>query len=183
MESMNDAENPPRRGFLKGVLALGIGAVAGLIPAGVGVAVLCDPLRRRQAGAREPVRVASLDTIPADGLPRKFAVLASHADAWNKFPSSPIGAVYLRRTGESAVQAFSAICPHAGCFVDFIPETRDYLCPCHRSTFSLDGQIKDASSPSPRGLDSLEVEIRNGGEVWVKFQDFVAGRKEKLPVA
>lgn len=183
MEPTNEADDTPRRGFLKGALALGIGAVAGLIPAGVGVAVLCDPLTRRAGGAREPVRVASLDTLPADGVPRKFAVMASTTDAWNKFPLSPIGAVYLRRTGESAVQAFNAICPHAGCFVDFIPETRDYLCPCHRSSFSLDGQIKDASSPSPRGLDSLEVEIRHGVEVWVKFQDFVAGHREKLPVA
>ena len=37
-------------------------------------------------------------------------------------------------------------------------------------------------SPSPRGLDELEVEIRSDNEIWVKFQNFRAGEKEKIPV-
>jgi hypothetical protein len=31
-------------------------------------------------------------------------------------------------------------------------------------------------------MDSLDVEIR-GSEVWVKFQNFEAGRRDKIPVA
>jgi hypothetical protein len=31
-------------------------------------------------------------------------------------------------------------------------------------------------------LDALDVELR-GNEVWVKFQNFEAGRREKIPVA
>jgi menaquinol-cytochrome c reductase iron-sulfur subunit len=183
MDESNQTKDPQRRDFLKGALAAGVGALAGLVPAGAGLAVLCDPLLRRQGGSSEPVRVAALDTLPADGVPRKFAVLASHSDAWNRFPSSPIGAVYLRRTGDATVQAFNAICPHAGCFVDFMADRGEYLCPCHNSSFAVDGQIKAVSSPSPRGLDTLEVEIRGGGEVWVKFQNYIAGHKEKIPVA
>jgi hypothetical protein len=34
-----------------------------------------------------------------------------------------------------------------------------------------------------RGMDALEVEIRNTKEVWVKFQDFQAGHAEKVPIA
>ena len=56
-----------------------------------------------------------------------------------------------------------------------------YLCPCHNSTFALDGKISSAGSPSPRGLDELEVEIRNDSEVWVKFQNYRAGVPEKIP--
>ena len=36
-------------------------------------------------------------------------------------------------------------------------------------------------SPAPRGLDELEVEIRNKSEVWVKFRNFRAGVPEKIP--
>ena len=38
------------------------------------------------------------------------------------------------------------------------------------------------STPS-RPLDTLEVQVRNKNEVWVRFQDFQLGIKEKKPVA
>jgi Rieske Fe-S protein len=103
-----------------------------------------------------------------------------HVDAWTVSKNVPVGAVYLRRTGEREVQALNVVCPHAGCFVEL--KAKAYACPCHNSTFAFDGSIQDPSSPSPRALDSLAVELRNGSEVWVRFQNFHAGRKEKVPV-
>jgi menaquinol-cytochrome c reductase iron-sulfur subunit len=173
---------PERRDFLKKLLAGIIGSILGLAPVAAGLTVFLDPLRRKSS-AGAAVRVTSLEALPNDGIPRKFAVLASRVDAWNKFRQVPIGAVYLRRTGENEVHAFNVVCPHAGCFVDFLPERGHYLCPCHNSTFSLAGKIDDPSSPAARGLDSLEVEIRAQKEVWVKFQNFQAGSAEKIPVA
>ena len=110
-------------------------------------------------------------------------MLATRVDAWNTFSQVPIGAVYLRRTTDGNVQAFNVVCPHAGCFVDFLPEPGHYHCPCHNSTFSIAGKIDDPSSPAARGLDALEVEVRGGEEIWVKYQNFQAGRAEKIPVA
>ena len=72
-------------------------------------------------------RVTTLDSIPNDGLPRKFPIIASRTDAWNKFPDAPIGAIYLRRTGEKKVEALNVVCPHAGCFVDFKSSTPQNL--------------------------------------------------------
>jgi menaquinol-cytochrome c reductase iron-sulfur subunit len=171
-----------RRDFFKKVLAGIIGAVLGLVPAVAGLTVFFDPLRRNAATAGA-IRVTRLEALPADGVPRKFPVLATRVDAWNKFTEVPIGAVYLRRTAENQLQAFNVVCPHAGCFVDFLPERGRFLCPCHNSTFTLAGKIDDPSSPAPRGLDSLEVEVRDGNEVWVKFRNFQAGRADKVPVA
>ena len=85
------------------------------------------------------------------------------------------------RVGEKTVQALNVVCPHAGCFVDYNPAGKDYHCPCHNSTFALTGKISSRSSPAPRGLDELEVEIRNETEIWVKFQNFHAGRAKKTP--
>ncbi len=171
-----------RRGFLKRALAVVIGAVAGLIPLGAGLAVLLDPLRRKSAGAGM-VRVTTLDALPDDGLPHKFPILATRVDAWNKFAEVPVGAVYLRRTGADKVEALNVVCPHAGCFVDFLPARDCFLCPCHNSTFTLAGRIADRASPAPRGMDTLPVEVRNGKEIWVAFQNFEAGCAEKIPVA
>jgi len=171
-----------RRSFAKKLLAGLLGSLLGLVPLGAGLAVLLDPLRRR-ASDRGSVRVAALEALPADGIPRKFPVLATRVDAWNKFSQVPIGAVYLRRTNAGQVEAFNVVCPHAGCFVDFLPERGRYLCPCHNSTFNLAGKIDDPASPAPRGLDTLEVRVDDRGEIWVKFQNFQAGRPEKIPVA
>jgi menaquinol-cytochrome c reductase iron-sulfur subunit len=170
---------PERRGFLKRMAAGIIGTVVGIVPLLSGLAVLLDPLRRKSAGA-SAIHIASLSAIPEDGLPRKFSVLASRVDAWNKSPQTPIGAVYLRKMGPKTVKAFNVVCPHAGCFVEFVAAQKSYYCPCHRSAFALDGTIA-SSSPAKRGLDELDVEIRNGTEVWVKFQNFLAGKAEKIP--
>jgi menaquinol-cytochrome c reductase iron-sulfur subunit len=129
------------------------------------------------------VRVATLEALPADGVPRKFPVLADREDAWNKFQRVPVGAVYLRRTAEGKLEALNVVCPHAGCFVDFIAARGKFLCPCHNSTFAVDGAIADAKSPAARGLDSLTVELRNEREVWVKFQNFEAGKAVKVSLS
>ena len=83
------------------------------------------------------------------------------------------------QAGEKKLEVLNAACPHANCFVDFVMKSKGFYCPCHNSAFAADGKISDPKSPSPRDLDSLEWEIR-GKEVWVKFQNFRAGHKEKV---
>ncbi len=172
----------PRRDFFKRTLAILIGGIVTVVPAVAGLLVFLDPLRRKNKNNSGAIRVASLSALPNDNRPHKFSVISSRTDAWNKFPATPIGAVYLRRTGEKQVEALNVICPHAGCFVDFVPSEKCFLCPCHNSTFALDGKINDPKSPSPRALDTLPVEIR-GEEIYVQFQNFRAGVAEKIPDA
>jgi menaquinol-cytochrome c reductase iron-sulfur subunit len=175
---MPAAEN--RRGFLKQAAAV-CGAAAIALPAAVGMAAFLDPLRRKgQSGARF-LRLATLEALPEDGTPRKVPVIAERSDAWSRYPAQPIGAVFLRRTGEK-VAAMQVICPHAGCSIDFqrSPEGGRFFCPCHGAAFDLSGKRTQADSPSPRDMDPLEVEIRNRNEVWVKFQSFQMGRAERV---
>ncbi len=179
MDSPPDSHDPDRREFFKKASAVVLGGIAAAVPIGAGVPLLLDPLGRREdAGAA--VHVVNIDSLPEDGTPRKFTILASRKDAWNRYDDAPIGAVYLRRIEGGKVQALNVSCPHAGCFVDYASASRAFLCPCHNSLFHLDGTVAQKSSPSPRGMDSLEVEVRNGSEVWVKFQNFQAGHATKL---
>jgi len=176
-------ESPDRRDFVKKVVAGGIGGVLVLPPLAAGITVWTDPLRRGGTGGQQ-IRVTSLSALPEDGVPRKFPVVGSRVDAWTHTAARPIGAVYLRREPGKPVQAFNVVCPHAGCFVDYSAAGAGpgrFVCPCHDSSFALDGRISDPHSPAPRGLDALEVEVRDG-DVWVKFQNFRAGVTEKIPV-
>lgn len=182
MEESERPQQPARRDFVKKASSVLVGGLASGIPVGAAVTVFLDPLRRK-GRTTDYVHIASLDSLPADGTPRQFSVVADRIDAWNKSPRVPIGAVYLRKTEANKVLALNVVCPHAGCFVDYNPAQKAFSCPCHNSRFALDGTIADPKSPSPRALDALEVEIRNESEVWVKFQNFTAGHSEKIPVS
>lgn len=181
---MDKSDAPPpsdRREFITKATAVVIGGSLAIAPAVAGLCVLFDPLRRKsESGAS--VLVAHLDSLPENGEPRKFSVLATRVDAWNRTPNVPIGAVYLQRMPDGQVRALNVVCPHAGCFVDYRPVENHYHCPCHNSSFALDGKVLDPKSPSPRQLDELAVELRHGSEIWVTFQNFRAGVHEKIPV-
>lgn len=181
MDTSAESPQPDRRAFLSKASAVVIGGSLVVAPVVAGLCVFLDPLRRKsEIGAS--VLVANLNSLPEDGEPRKFSVLATRIDAWNRTPNVPIGAVYLQRLKDNKVRALNVVCPHAGCFVDYRSANSNYFCPCHNSSFALDGKVLDPKSPSPRGLDELPVEIRNGTEVWVTFQNFRAGVHEKIPV-
>ena len=156
------------------------GSAAFIIPAAVGIVAFLNPLRQKTR-AGEFIRVASLDALPDDGTPQKFPVVADRTDAWNFFPSVPVGAIYLRRTGKDRVEALQVVCPHAGCTIgiEAAGGGKKFFCPCHAASFDLAGKRLDADSPSPRSMDSLEAQIRNKNEVWVKFQNFVIGTANK----
>jgi menaquinol-cytochrome c reductase iron-sulfur subunit len=167
-----------RRGIVAKAIAALVGAVAVGVPAVAGLVSFLNPLRiKSQAG--QFLRLTSLETLPEDGTPRKFPVILDRTDAWNRFPQEPVGAVFLRRVKDK-VEAIHVVCPHAGCFVVYEPAKNIYFCPCHNGSFDLTGKRLDQSSPSPRDLDTLEVELRNKTEVWVKFQNFRTGTPQKV---
>jgi Rieske Fe-S protein len=173
-----------RRNFLRESLAVAIGAFVGLVPFVAGLMVYLDPLRRR-AGAGDFVRIASLDSLPDDGVPRQFPVVADRNDAWNHYAAQPLGSVFLRRSGDQ-VEALNAVCPHLGCMVDYLKGREIFRCPCHNSLFEPDGERiipPDGNCPSPRSLDPLEAQVRGTGgsaAVWVKFQNFRTGTPERI---
>jgi menaquinol-cytochrome c reductase iron-sulfur subunit len=141
---------------------------------------MLDPLGRKKATGSW-LRVTSLDSVPPDGKPYRFPVIDQRRDAWNLHPPEPVGSVYLRRTEEGTLESFSAVCPHLGCTVDFRPSHSEYWCPCHNSRFQIDGKRTDAgSSPSPRDLDALSVEVRDEDEIWVEYRRFKSGTSERV---
>ncbi len=175
---------PPRRSFLYQASALIVSLIVGLSPVAAGLAFFADPLLRRRptmkgASSDGFLPVAKKSELPVDGTPVRFALLADKVDAWNVFPHQTIGTVYLRLINDQVI-AFNDVCPHLGCKIDYKPATKSFFCPCHASAFNLDGE-KTNPIP-PRGMDTLEVRIDDGGQVWVKYINFQRGKAEKVPV-
>lgn len=57
-------------------------------------------------------------------------------------------------------RAYSAICTHLGCIVDWDDKKQMIVCPCHAGTFDTNGAV--VSGPPPRPLPSYPVKVING---------------------
>ena len=179
--SLSPEASGNRRDFVKAAACVALGGACALVPAGAGIIVLLGPLGKPTADGLW-VALTKIEGLSVGSGPRLFQVFVERTDAWTRHPRSAVGTVYLERLDEKTVRAFQAACPHLGCAVEWRKNDAHFFCPCHNSAFQRDGGII-APSPAARGLDALDVEIREGAEVWVKFQDFKAGVADKVAVA
>src|SRR6478609_1951046 len=167
MQKDDSAKTPTepaaRRSFIVRLTAVVTGTIVALFPFVAGWGVITNPLRRPSGSSDNDddlskfSRICPLDALPADGIPREFAIVA----------------VFLARSSKNPneVTAFTATCPHLGCAVEFDGAKKEYECPCHKSGFAIDG--KKLFGPSRRGLDPLPVKLADnagGKEILVKFE-------------
>ena len=62
------------------------------------------------------------------------------------------------RTPDGEVRAFSAICTHLDCTVQYKADTAQLWCACHNGLYDLSGNV--VSGPPPRGLEKFVVNLR-----------------------
>ncbi len=62
---------------------------------------------------------------------------------------------------ELGVMALVATCTHLGCEVQYNPEKKEWLCPCHASIY--DGEGRPVSGPAPKALPRVAVEKKSNG--------------------
>ena len=99
---------------------------------------------------------------PAGGEPATASASAGKASALRlnsgkifKFGSRP-GIVV--RTADGDVRAFSAVCTHLDCTVQYQQDTALLWCACHNGTYDLGGNV--VSGPPPRPLEQFVVNLR-----------------------
>src|SRR5262245_36328427 len=104
-----------------------VAEIAGPVAAGV---ACCAVRQLAQFSRPEWVVVTTLETLPADGTPRKFPIVVTRFDAWIRLPDAVIGHVYLRRMETpTQVQALRTT-NYAGCLVEFNSASRLFEDPC-----------------------------------------------------
>lgn len=87
--------------------------------------------------------------------------LAPNSAKLFKFGSTP---ALLISTAEGELRAFSAICTHLTCTVQYESDSGTLYCPCHNGRFDLAGNV--LSGPPPRPLEEYTVEVA-GGDIFV----------------
>jgi Rieske Fe-S protein len=76
-----------------------------------------------------------------------------------KFGNKP---ALLVRVNETEWKAFSAVCTHLNCTVQYRESTSQIWCACHNGTYDLNGRV--VSGPPPNPLEEYAVNLR-GDEV------------------
>jgi Rieske Fe-S protein len=72
-----------------------------------------------------------------------------------KFGSKP---ALLVRIGETEWRAFSAVCTHLNCTVQYNDARRQIWCACHNGFYDLNGKV--VSGPPPAPLEEYAVKVR-----------------------
>jgi cytochrome b6-f complex iron-sulfur subunit len=73
------------------------------------------------------------------------------------------GRFYLVRLEDGGLLAVYRRCTHLGCAVPFDPGTGQFICPCHGSAFTNDGDV--LNQPAPRPLDLFALSTNSDGEI------------------
>jgi menaquinol-cytochrome c reductase iron-sulfur subunit len=160
-----------RRKFLK-VATCAIGGGVGLVVAAPVLTLLADPAGKTTVTTPSaPLDLGLAEQFRVGAEPRKVDVIAPIVkDAWMASRNVVLGAAWIRRTAPDKIVALSAVCPHLGCAVGWDAGAGNFLCPCHDSRFSPEGN--KLTGPSERGLDELPLQVVEGRLqlTWVRFK-------------
>lgn len=149
----SDDLQPQRRSFLRWAVH-GLGAVFAAVLGFPAIMYLIDARNRppRESAMRRVARLSELKV----GEPKEVVIRETRQDAWTLHPDIEIGRVWLVRRENNDVDAFTTICPHLGCSINF--SGSHFLCPCHGGQFELSGE-RTSPRPVPRDMDLLEKQV------------------------
>jgi len=157
MPSDRTIANPPevsgatRRSFF----TAGIYAIWGIIAASLGApasAYLFLPPKARKDESW--IDVGDI-TYLTPNQPVEMAFRRNRVDGW-KVVSEKLTA-WVVKSPKGGVSAFGPQCTHLGCAHHWDEAKAQFVCPCHNSLFSIDGQV--AFGPAPRPLDRYEIKL------------------------
>ena len=168
-------DDEKKRRFLKIAVGTCSAGIAVAVGGPIAVAFL-DPVHRTTRRDDSSKPYAKLDELHFN-IPRKFEVIESRIDAWDRAERKVVGALWLVRRPGDHVDAYSNVCPHLGCPVGFDSDKRVFVCPCHDSAYALADGAR-LKGPAPRGLDPLPVLI-DGGIVSVTYKTLVQNIRDR----
>lgn len=149
-----DENTSTRRGFY----AAAINALNGII--GIAVAVVAIPyllFPRRHPVTAGWTAATDVDKLP-QGTPAEVIFERVRKDSWRT--STEKASAWILKKSDSDVIAYGPSCTHLGCAYKWDQSSKNFICPCHTSAFSIDGKV--LAGPAPRPLDRYDVRVDNG---------------------
>jgi len=142
-----------RRFYIGAVYALW-GVITGTLGVSALVYLFLPPSMRR---GEEWVDAGNVTKL-APSAPVQLFFRRTRVDGWRVL--SEQGSAWVVKSQQGAVTAFGPQCTHLGCAYHWDSGNHEFICPCHSSVFSIDGDVQ--SGPAPRPLDRYEAKVENG---------------------
>lgn len=131
-----------------------------LISGALGVpAALYLLLPAKSSRKEEWTEVGDLAQI-SQKAPEEVVFRRKRKDGWKILNEKT--SAWIRRISDKEAVAFAPSCTHLGCAYHWEDKSNTFVCPCHTSAFSPEGQV--LMGPAPRPLDRYEVKI-DGGKI------------------
>jgi len=160
-----------RRAVATGLLGIGVLAVAGA-DAALGRLLRGNRSRSQPVAARPAPAPSQPPTPPSSGTSASAAPGPAGTPV-GRVSALPVGGIlaftepasgepaYVVQPAIGRFLAFSAICTHTGCTVQFQGGSDQFVCPCHGSAFDgATGAVRNG--PAPRPLRRISVEAVGG---------------------
>ena len=95
-------------------------------------------------------------------LKPKQLIEAGNAESFQKNSVTVFrgGRFYLARLLDGGFIALSLRCTHLGCSINWEEDKKRFICPCHSSSFYINGEVQNP--PAPSALDHFPILIENG---------------------
>jgi thiosulfate dehydrogenase (quinone) large subunit len=119
---------------------------------GGGTTATSPPAGPPAAGTPGGVAIGPASAVPVGGV-------AAFTDPGARKPA------YVVQPTAGRYAAFSAICPHAGCRVQYSGRDGEFVCPCHGARFDRTGSV--LQGPATRSLSPITVAEGSDGQLYV----------------
>lgn len=149
---MEIAKGPDRRKFHVSLIYTLWAVITGAISLPAAIYLLVPSKSKKSIGTW--VEAGDIGRLQPN-IPEEFVFRRNRIDGWKVI--SEKSTAWVIRQPNAKVVAFTPQCTHLGCAYSYDQQNKEFLCPCHTSTFSLDGKV--LTGPAPRALDRYEVKI------------------------
>ena len=84
------------------------------------------------------------------------------------FNDPVVGPAVLIHLDSGQFVAYSTICTHAGCQVQFDPSMKDLVCPCHGAVYDPSNNAQVLAGPAPYPLQSIPIQYdKSTGNIYL----------------
>lgn len=141
-----------RRGFFgRAVQALGA-----LIVGGLGIPALIYLLKAPKSVAPGGWVDAMDLNLLKPRTPEEVTFRRIRKDGWKLITEK--STAWVVKLSDSEVVAYSPQCTHLGCAYHWEENKGEFICPCHSTNFSIEGNV--LGGPAPRPLDRYPVKLQ-----------------------
>lgn len=162
-----------RRRFLQGGVA-GLAVASGLAPA-------IKPDTAKAAATKPTASYPSVDIAPLGSIAPGSEIAFDYPDE-----NSPAVLLRLDQPAEGGIGpnkdivAFSMLCTHKGCPLNFLADQKSLVCPCHWSSFDPAKGGRLVIGQASQSLPQMQLDVRDGMVRAVGIDGLIYGRHTNI---